>query len=76
MPETSRVYYLWVARDKSGKLQLFGARPFKWKWLGEWGGDCLGNLNPEDFPDVTWKNSPQQVEMLLRKHNDVQELKM
>lgn len=73
MPETSRVYYLWVARDKSGKLQLFGARPFKWKWFGEWGGDRLGNLNPKDFPDITWKNSPQQVELLLRKHNDKQD---
>lgn len=68
--QESKIYYVWVARDKSGKLRLFNSRPFKWKWFGEWGGERLANLNPEDFPDVTWGNSPQRVELLLRKCND------
>lgn len=36
MHETSRAYYVWVARDKSGVLKLFSAEPFRWKWFGEW----------------------------------------
>lgn len=63
--KTSRVYYAWVARDKHGALRLFNKRPVRLKWFGEWLGS-LGCLNPEDFPEITWENSPQKVELIMR----------
>lgn len=69
MHEISKTYYSWVARDKSGALKLFRAKPFRWKWFGEWGGELLARLNPDDFPDVTWENSPKIVEFELRLAN-------
>lgn len=65
MKEVSRKYYAWVARDKRGRLKLFDKKPFRYKWFGEW-NDGLVNLNPEDFPSVTWENSPQEVELILQ----------
>lgn len=62
----NRIYSAWIARDKNDKLRLFNCRPMKLKWFGEWIGG-LANLNPEDFPDVTWENSPQKVDLIIRK---------
>lgn len=61
----SRAYYVWVARDKRGTLRLFDKRPVRLKWFGEWLGG-IGYLNPEDFPEITWENSPQKVELTMR----------
>lgn len=69
MNETSRIYYAWIARDRNGTLRLFDSKPVRFKWFGEW-SESLVKLNPEDFPDVTWENSPQKVELILRKCNE------
>lgn len=69
MNETSRTYYAWVARDKRGTLWMFTNKPRRFKWFGEW-SKCLASLNPEDFPDITWENSPQKVEFVIRKCNN------
>lgn len=66
--ETSRVYYAWVARDKRGALRLFDKRPLRLRWFGEW-TKCLIQLNPEDFPEITWENSPQKVELIMKITN-------
>ncbi len=66
----SRKYYGWIARDKRGVLRLYDTRPLKFKWFGEW-SHGLGILNPEDFPEVTWENSPQQVEITLKTINKI-----
>lgn len=70
MEKVSRTYYAWVARDKRGVLKLFNGKPFKWKWFGEWGGDFLCCLNSEDFPDVTWENSPRKVKFKIELDNE------
>ena len=60
---------LWVARDKQGWLQLYLGKPcFKLKYLVEdWDGTFMGYLPKENFPEVTFENSPQQVELKLVK---------
>lgn len=55
---------LWIARDKSGLLNLYKEKPT----LNE--GYWLGNgfwavLDLEYFPEVTFENSPQEVELKL-----------
>lgn len=67
---------IWIARDDKGYLKLYeGERP-KWIWprslLNEEGyykGDWVMELDKYDFPEVTWENSPQQVELKLKEEN-------
>ena len=60
---------LWIARDLSEELILFKKQPSynnKIKmWIG--GGLPIGKLNGYSFPEVTFENSPQQVEIQLVK---------
>lgn len=57
---------MWIARDKDGTLTLHMAKP---KWCNEdgieyWSGSCyLLSLN--QFPEVTFENSPMEVELKL-----------
>ena len=65
---------LWIARNKSGTLILWHDKPVK---IGEaWYGESyiildsiqwptFGEVTP--FPEVTFENSPQQVELTLIK---------
>ena len=57
----------WIVRDKQGWLQLYLGKPsFKLKHLTEdWDGTFMGYLPKEKFPEVTFENSPQQVELKL-----------
>lgn len=58
---------LWIARDKNGFLRLFGEEPYMNKKGDEW-EPIIGSiwLNDSDFPEVTFNNSPQQVELKLK----------
>ena len=54
---------LWIARDKDGELYLYIDKPvrqeqhfFKYPFL---------EIPEEDFPEVTWENSPQKVTLEL-----------
>lgn len=54
---------LWIARDKSGWLQLFFEQP---KYHEDWEGTFITYLNDDDcFNEVTFENSPQEVELKL-----------
>ena len=72
---------LWIARWENGKLTAFYREPFKnadgfyirsrydsdesISWYSHnTGGEYL-NLNSDLFPEVTFENSPQQVEIKL-----------
>lgn len=64
---------LWIAREKGGLLQIFRFRP----WQGdnmptEWYhiGGCFP-IDSKDFPEVTFENSPQEVELKLKDSNGV-----
>ena len=64
-------YY--IARDKDGLLWLFGSKPVKHETdgiflvnrneNGEWPEEY--ELEKEMFPEVTFENSPQKVELKL-----------
>lgn len=71
---------LWIARDSNGELHLFGDKPERTVW---WEGtsselECFdsedGYLfyyfdNDKDYPEITFENSPQQVELKLKYSN-------
>ena len=61
---------LWIARTKEGfkkgYLAVFKSKPsyieYKDEWVDFSGGMYISN---EEFPDVTFENSPQKVELKL-----------
>lgn len=63
---------MWIARDEDGALFIFKERPFLeddgeqkiWMIIGA--ESCIG-INCKLFPEVTFENSPQQVEIKLVK---------
>ena len=60
---------LWIARDYTGSLSLYAEIPIK-------GTVCFYNvddameLNEDMFPEVTFENSPQEVELKLIDKNN------
>ena len=67
---------MWIARDKDGKLFVYGCEPVIRK-AKEF--VCAGNensdyddwceLNPKEFPEVTWENSPVEIKSLKGVEN-------
>ena len=63
---------LWIARNQNGSLWLHEEKPSLVydEELGSWyyeKGDFLGLYDESLFPEVTFENSPQQVELKLVK---------
>lgn len=58
----------WIARDKDGRINLYKQRPIRNNRFGAWNRKwwALYFLS-SDFPEVTWENSPQQVELKLKE---------
>ena len=61
---------LYVARNQDGSLALFRKKKPKLFWdekVGQyWAGSSIW-LHPNDYPEVTFENSPQEVELKLKK---------
>lgn len=58
----------WVARDKNGGLYLYSGKPEKEDTcFFEIGDSDSMALNNKLFPNVTFENSPQEVEIRLKK---------
>lgn len=58
---------LWIARDKDNYIAVYSTKPelyYDEYWDGDYGTQCI-NLNKEMFPEVTFENSPQEVELKL-----------
>ena len=57
---------LWVARDVDGELNLFNEYPILndeiWMSTG-----VIVAVPDEWLPEVTWENSPQEVELKLKE---------
>lgn len=56
---------LWIARDKDGWLHLFSSKPER---VRTHFGDCYTDkweIDERQFPEITWENSPQEVELKL-----------
>jgi hypothetical protein len=61
---------LWIARTKGGfkkgYLDIFENKPVYIKHRDEWIGSSVKvDINNEEFPEVTFENSPQEVEISL-----------
>ena len=57
---------LWIARNKSGTLALWFNKPVK-HGEGWYNNDGFFILDSVHFPEVTFENSPQLVEIKLIK---------
>lgn len=73
---------LWIARDKNGYLYLYNNKPIRNEEFDSFEinddeSECENivlyddsiELDSELFPEVTWENSPQQVELKLIKND-------
>lgn len=66
---------LFIARDKDGTLCLYDKEPklseeIEGVWVcGQYGDEFINivALPSEDFPEVTFENSPQEIELRLVK---------
>lgn len=56
---------LWIARDKDGGLYLHAEEPQKVEEYGYFRSINAMKLPMLKYPEVTWENSPQQVELKL-----------
>lgn len=56
---------MWIARDMRGDLYLYTEKPEKIATYGYFAGDDWFELNMNAFPEVTFENSPQEVELKL-----------
>lgn len=68
--ELSRNMKLWIARNDGGTLELHQRKPSISKVTNEpvWvGGEFIGYIFGNLFPEVTFENSPQEVEIKLIK---------
>lgn len=64
---------LWIARELSNKLSLFSNKP-KLQFVNIYGkqiwiGDFVAAVKTDLFPEVTFENSPQEVELKLINKN-------
>ena len=57
----------WVTRDKDGELNLFSSEPKKFGPCWIVGFDYELRLDDKLFPEVTFENSPMEVELKLVK---------
>ena len=70
---------IWAARDKDGGLYLYNYKPGKNESLGrftccikpngEWSEEY--ELNSQLLPDLTYDNSPQEVELKLMNEKEI-----
>ena len=73
---------LWVARDKDGGLYLYNYEPYKniisgrftcgIKPNGKWSEEY--ELNSHLLPEVTFENSPQEIELKLKNELSFEEM--
>ena len=61
---------MWIARDPNGNLWCYEIKPQWYEGLREWGcmiGDKHFKMDCTLFPNVTFENSPMEVELKLIK---------
>ena len=58
---------LWIARDIDGGLYLYMNKPIKgdYRFTCGYVFDDYIQLDSDEFPEVTFENSPQEVELKL-----------
>lgn len=61
---------MWIARDKNDHLVLFQFMPQYSDFAEMWYEEHLEDgfyIYPQMFPEVTFENSPREVELVLKK---------
>ena len=53
---------LWIARDKFGSLALYNTKPKRLSSVFT-GEDCCLIIDRNSHPEITWENSPKQIEI-------------
>ena len=57
---------MWIARDANDSLALYEKEPTL--VVGQiWTGGCSIWINPNEYPEVTFENSPMEVELVIKK---------
>ena len=58
---------MWIARDESGDIYLYDSKPeLVADWSGGiWKASDFFELPADSFPEVTFENSPMEVELVL-----------
>ena len=53
---------MWIARDKNKHLFIYTEKPVRDEFDSTFftGGECF-ELNKDEFPEVTWENSPMEI---------------
>lgn len=54
---------MWIARDKHGEIYLYPTKPHKYDYVFD--GDDWWQIDQNLFPEVTFENSPKEVELKL-----------
>lgn len=58
----------WVARDKDGNLVLHYKKPHRTSGNTKWySAQSQKSLPRDSFPDLTWDDDPQEVEIILKR---------
>lgn len=61
---------MWIARTIGKKLRLFPEKPFYHEEFDMWYYWILNegsSIDPSLFPEVTFENSPMEVELVIKK---------
>ena len=58
---------MWICRDKKGGRLTLHSEPPVWFEDWAWCKGYISELPREEFPEVTFENSPQVVELVIKK---------
>ena len=57
---------MWICRSKKGyRLTLHSELPIWFEDFGAWCKGYVSDLPEEEYPEITFENSPQEVELKL-----------
>ena len=58
---------MWICRDKKGgRLTLYSEPPIWVEVFGAWCRGYISDLPIEEYPEVTFENSPMEVELVIK----------
>lgn len=60
----------WAARDSNSDLFIYNDKPkrdTRWDGIGIWYGEYITELASNLFPDLTWNDDPQEVEIIIKR---------
>ena len=58
---------MWIEREKNGELYIYRDRPYFMERFGLLEEDEWYRIDKDAFPEVTFENSPMEVELVLKK---------